>query len=266
MRLFSSCSVFHMYLSLVFFSPFPRLPSFRITPCTPTLLISLSSPSPSLFDCCHLSKCRTHFMPSKFPFCVFFSPLLPLTLLLLIHRHCFTSRFPPHLFSVCTSYTKHVKKINRALFFMHFHSLSSSLPFFSIFLHTGYSACLKKRDTEREIYRKDILHRPAVCDSLVLLLTLFLSWFPLFHPSTPPPLHLALVRFLLLLFMSSLHLPCQLHNPQSVCRSIPLSSSPPALRFPVASHQRKPCKHLKCHTSGFSRVSISLAAAKRGTF
>lgn len=59
-----------------------------------------------------------------------------------------------------------------------------------------------------------IFHRPAVCDSLVLLLTLFLCLV-----SSVPPLHLALVLFLLSLFTSSLHLPCQLINHQS-CLSL----------------------------------------------
>lgn len=87
----------------------------------------------------------------------------------------------------------------------------SPFPFlphrFSIFPGAGY--LFKTTHTDRnkkkiEQATQDIFHHPTVSDSLVLLLTLFLCLV-----SSVPPLHLTLVLFLLLLFTSSFHLPCQ---------------------------------------------------------
>lgn len=45
---------------------------------TPTALFSVSADFQPLFDCCHLSKCHTHFIFSRVPVCTFFSSSLAL--------------------------------------------------------------------------------------------------------------------------------------------------------------------------------------------
>lgn len=94
-----------------------------------------------------------------------------------------------------------------------------------------------------------MFHRPAVSDSLVLLLSLFL-----FLVFSVPPLHLTVVLFLLLLFISSFHLPCQLITTRlSIAPSLfhlYILLSPTGFiicSLYLAVFQRKKPKHLKRH-------------------